>query len=97
MTFCLGCGERARKPCHSCGKLMYCSQKCAYRCADAHLRSCFTSFRTNLNDVLGTTTISLWISRVVDNGAGKASFDGGISKKNVAIKSHIVLRSQTKK
>ncbi len=95
MTLCLGCSERARKPCHICCKPMYCSSACAYICADKHLETCFTPFKTTLfREVLGSNPFTEWMSKVVEDVSKKKS-QGGIAKE--ATKSHMVLRSGAKK
>jgi len=98
MTICLGCHKPARKPCHICGKPMYCSSACAYNCADAHLANCFVPIRSSLfKDLLGSNPISEWMSKVVDDVARKAQVAGGVAKKKHAPpKSHMVLRSHQK-
>ena len=96
MTFCLGCNELARKPCHICCKFRYCSSACAYRCADAHLRDCFTPFRGTLfKEVLGSNPIADWMCQVVESVSKKTQVTKSVAKKvHVTTKSHMVLRSQ---
>ncbi len=101
MTICLDCDKPARKPCHVCGKLKYCSSACAYKCANAHLANCFVPFKSSLfKNILGSNTISEWMSKVVDDVAKKAPVAGGVAKKkkkHAPPKSHMVLRSQSVK
>ena len=96
MTFCLGCSQSAIKPCHICGRPMYCSTECAYRCADKHLRNCFVPIRVDfIKEVLGSNPFSDWMSRVVEDVSKTHKQQDGIAKK--ATKSRMVLRSGAKK
>ena len=95
MTFCLGCNKPPRKKCHICCKPMYCSSACAYRCADEHLRDCFTPFRGTLfKEVLGSNPIADWMCQVVEDVTKKTQVARSVSKKKTVTKSNMVLRSQ---